>query len=163
MLTVLANSGLSSSSWVTNYLYTYANYTYVNGTSSVFNQVAYEGLTLNIPISSANVAILATIYEGLANIKNINIYGLSFSLSNNVDANTAARVLAFQDATNRAKDYAYAAGVTLGAPITIIDEYSTSYTNSPLIKVVTPPIVPGTISIGTISVTYNVDILFGFS
>lgn len=162
ILNVLTSSGAANATWTTNYLYTYANTTYINGTYVTVGQIAYEGLTLTIPIVNANGAILGTIYDGLAQVENINIYGLSFDLKDKKQALQGARALAYVDAQQRAKDYAYAAGVLLRAPITIIDSYSSSYTNSPTVKTITTPVSPTVISVGTISVSYNLNILYGF-
>jgi uncharacterized protein len=116
---------------------------------------------------NSNSSAVGKIYDNLAQVSDITINGLSFDLQNKTSSYVAARKLAYQDAVQRAKDYTSAAGVQLGSAITITDS---SYTANPVpspspmvAKMAMSAAVPTTVSVGTISISYNVDVVFSFA
>lgn len=119
-------------------------------------------MTITIPIPNSNGTIIARIYDGLAQVANINIYGMSFDLKDKTSAYIQARKLAYQDAVNRAKDYTKAAGVTLGNALSITDSFQASpynyYSNSPG----GPATSSTSVSVGQITINYNVNVIFAF-
>lgn len=161
VIATLSKNGLDSSDWKTTYLNIYPNTSYVNGTTVTYGQIAYLDMTINIPIPSSNAAIIAKIYDGLAQVPNINIYGMSFDLKDKTSAYIQARKLAYQDAVNRAKDYTKAAGVMLGSALSITDSFYLSpynyYSTSP-----GGPSSGTSVSVGQITINYNVYVIFGY-
>jgi uncharacterized protein YggE len=162
VITTLSSNGLDSSQWKTTYLNIYPNTSYVNGTTVTYGQIAYLDMTITVPLPKSDGSVIARIYDGLAKVPNINIYGLSFDLKNKTSAYIQARALAYQDAVNRANDYTKAAGVALGAVISVTDTfYYTPYSynnigNSSATASST------TVSVGKIIINYNVGVTFAF-
>lgn len=161
VIATLSANGLKSSDWKTTYLNIYPNTSYVNGTTVTYGQIAYLDMTITIPIPKSDGTVIAKIYDGLAKVANINIYGLSFDLKDKTAAHIQARKLAYQDAVKRASDYAKAAGVKLGAPVSISDTFFyypfSSPSNSPGGLSSTT-----TVSVGQIIINYNVYVIFSF-
>lgn len=161
ILTILSSSGLNSSNWVTNYLYVYDNSSYVNGTTVVYGQIANQGMTITIPIPNSNGTIVGKIYDGLAQVKDITINGLTFDVRDKTISFIIARKLAYDDAKIRANDYLSAAGVFLGSPITITDSIQTAplVINGPYSYYYPPSTA---VSVGKINIRYNIDVVFTF-
>ena len=161
VIATLAANGLKSTDWKTTYLNIYPNNSYVNGTTVTYGQIAYLDMTITIPIAHSDGKIIANIYDGLAQVANINIYSLTFDIRDKATAFVQARKLAYQNAKQRATDYARAAGVRLGSTTTVSDSfyyYPYSYpSNSPG----GPGSTSGTtVSVGQVLITSNIVVTF---
>lgn len=168
VLDTLTNQGLNSSNWKTNYLSVYPNTSYVNGSTITYGQIASQSMTITVPIPNANGTAVGKIYDGLAKVKDISINGLTFDLQNKTTAYANARKLAYQDALKRASDYTSAAGVAIGAPLTITDSFSSApvVAVAPMAKsmaLMASDSVPTTVSVGTVTINYYVDVVFSFA
>jgi uncharacterized protein YggE len=117
-------------------------------------------MSITIPIPKSNGTIIAKIYDGLAQVANINIYGMNLDLNDKTSAYIQARKLAYQDAVSRAKDYTKAAGVTLGNALSITDSFYANsynyYSNS------SRGYSSTAVSVGQVTINYNVNVIFGF-
>jgi uncharacterized protein YggE len=161
VIATLSANGLKSSDWKTTYLNIYPNTSYVNGSIVTYGQIAYLDMTITIPIVKSDGTIIANIYDGLAKVENINIYSLTFDLKDKATAFVQARKLAYQNAKQRAGDYAKAAGVSLGSPTTVSDSFYYYPYNYPS----NSPGGPGsrtmtTVSVGQVLITYNIVVTF---
>jgi uncharacterized protein YggE len=124
VLNTLSNLGLTSANWQTISLNVYPNTSYVNGQEVTYGQIATQTMAVTVPMVGSDGRLVGQVYDGLAQIKDISINGLTFDLQNKTVALGQARRQAYQDAVRRATDYTSAAGVTLGIPVTITDSYS---------------------------------------
>lgn len=168
VLNTLSSLGLSSANWQTTYLNVYANTSYVNGQQVTYGQIATQTMTVTVPMVGSDGKLVGQVYDGLAQINDVYINGLTFDLQDKTVALGQARKQAYQDAVRRATDYASAAGVTLGLPLTITDSYSVApvavpqslrmVANTALLK----SAVPTTVSVGIVPINYNLEVVFSF-
>lgn len=100
--------------------YEYDEYTYEYTDVLLYHVSDYASLKLYDTEEVGDV--LAALVRGGANY----ISGVSFSISDKTPVYDEARLMAVEDARNRAEQLAEAAGVTLGEP-TMISEYSYDY------------------------------------
>lgn len=100
--------------------YEYDEYTYEYTDVLLYHVSDYASLKL-YDIDEVG-EVLAALVRGGANY----ISGVAFSISDRTEMYEEARMLAVEDARNRAEQLARATGVTLGAP-TMISEYSYDY------------------------------------
>ncbi len=168
VLTTLSNLGLTSANWQTTYLNVYPNTSYVNGAPVTYGQIATQTMTVTVPMANSNGNLVGQVYDGLAQIKDISINGLTFDLQDKTAAYGQARKQAYQDAVKRATDYTSAAGVTLGIPVTITDSYSSAPVVAPSSALMrtaafAKDVVPTTVSVGTVAINYNVEVVFSFA
>ena len=124
VINTLTAAGLDASSWQTTSFYINPNISYVNGSPVTYGQIATQSMEISIPIISGNGTFIGTLYDSLAKIDSININNLNFDLKNKTASLVQARKLAYDAATKKAKDYASAAGVTVGSPVTVVDSSS---------------------------------------
>lgn len=168
VLSTLTNIGLNSNNWQTTSLSVYPNSSFVNGGQVIYGQIAQQSMTVSIPMPKSNGTTVGRIYDGLAQISDIAINSLTFDLQDKTSSYTQARSLAYQDAVKRATDYTNAAGVTLQAPLTVTDSFSTAPVVTPLAResLVASAMmmeVPTTVSVGTIAISYNMAVTFSFA
>jgi len=129
----------------------------INGTSHVNGYQASQSLSVKVrdldklgPIIDAGVAAGAT-----------SVGGISFSLADPTAATDQARQMAVADAHKRAQSLATAAGVTLGAPISVTEEsatqppvYYAAGAAADKASAATP------VQVGTTDVTVTVDVVY---
>ena len=129
----------------------------INGTSHVNGYQASQSLSVKVrdldklgPVIDAGVAAGAT-----------SVGGISFSLADPTAATDQARQMAVADAHKRAQSLATAAGVTLGAPITVTEEsatqppvYYAAGAAADKASAATP------VQVGTTDVTVTVDVVY---
>jgi uncharacterized protein YggE len=108
------------------------------------------------------------LFDQLATINGIVLNGISFELSDKREVFKLAREQAFKDARQKGRDYSHALGFHLGQVLSIKDNVSR------------PPVVtdgslkmndmlvgesianPTVVNVGTIPISYNVEVTFGF-
>jgi len=129
----------------------------INGTSHVNGYQASQSLSVKVrdldklgPVIDAGVAAGAT-----------SVGGISFSLADPTAATDQARQMAVADAHKRAQSLATAAGVTLGAPISVTEEsatqppvYYAAGAAADKASAATP------VQVGTTDVTVTVDVVY---
>jgi len=129
----------------------------INGTSHVNGYQASQSLSVKVrdldklgPVIDAGVAAGAT-----------SVGGISFSLADPTAATDQARQMAVADAHKRAQSMATAAGVTLGAPISVTEEsatqppvYYAAGAAADKASAATP------VQVGTTDVTVTVDVVY---
>jgi len=129
----------------------------INGTSHVNGYQASQSLSVKVrdldklgPVIDAGVAAGAT-----------SVGGISFSLADPTAATDQARQMAVADAHKRAQSLATAAGVTLGAPISVTEE---SATQPPVYyaagAAADKAIAATPVQVGTTDVTVTVDVVY---
>lgn len=125
-------------------------------------------MTITIPMANSTGTAVGALYDGLARVSDISINGLTFDLQNKTKSYINARKLAYENALQKANDYLSAAGVTLGAPVTLTDSYSSAPVATPMASPMFKTLasssdVATTVSVGTIAINYNIDVVFSFS
>jgi hypothetical protein len=162
----LLSNGLNSNNWKTTSLNVYANNSYVNGTTIYYGQIASQSLEVTIPIIG-NGANVGKVFDSLAAINQIQVNGLSYGLDNQTQYLNSARTQAYNNAYQKAVDYTGALSMNLGGVITITDSYSTTPTPTPgpyfLKSAAMEVSTPTTVSIGSVSVSYNVNVVYSIS
>ena len=167
VISTLTTAGLDASNWQTTSFNINPNTSYVNGVVVTYGQIATQSMEISIPITSANGNFLGTLYDSLAKIDSININNLNFDLKNKTASLTQARKLAYDAATKKANDYASAAGVTIGSPITVVD--SSSFFPAPVVSGPTMRALAmstkdtTTVTVGTITLDYKIGVIFNYS
>lgn len=134
----------------------------VSGTPHVNGYQASQSLSIKVrdldkvgPVIDAGVAAGAT-----------SVGGISFSLADPTAATDQARQMAVADAHKRAQTLATAAGVTLGAPISVTEESATQppvYYAASGATVDKAAIAPTPVQVGTTDVTVTVDVVYSIS
>jgi uncharacterized protein YggE len=167
VLNILSWNGLKSSNWETTQLSIFPNNSYVDNAVITYGQIATQSIFVKIPNVSADGASIGKVYDGLAGVNGIEIYGLIFDIADKTAILAQARTEAYKNAESRAKDYCGAAGVTLGNAITITDSFNLSpYTaTSFLPRTSLGKVSSGsatTVTVGTIKVNYDLTAAFSF-
>ena len=94
--------------------------------------------------------------------------GLSFDLTNKTTVFESARALAFENAKQKGKDYSSALRIRLGRVVNIKDTFSSApvINDNTLNKdeslIVGAPSTPTVVNVGTIPISYNVEVIFDF-
>ena len=166
-LALLTENNLGSENWETLYINVFPNSSFVEGRRVEFGQIASQGIRINIPISDQGASV-GRVYDSLAQISNVTINGFAYDLSDKTSLMKEARKNAYQNAEKKAKDYAGAGSLQLGAPLSIEDNYSEA--SAPPIQLERQAFAlaadsapaPTTVSVGTISVSYSVKAVFQY-
>lgn len=167
VISTLTAAGLDASNWQTTSFYINPNTSYVDGVAVTYGQIATQSMEISIPIPSGNGSFIGTLYDSLAKIDSININNLNFDLKNKTASLSKARKLAYDAATKKAKDYAAAAGVNIGSPITVVD--SSSFFPAPVVSGPTMRALAmsskesTTVTVGTITLDYKIGVIFNYS
>lgn len=101
----------------------YPNTSYINGTSVVIGQIAYESFQITIPFANNNGSSIGLLIDALAAVDGIVISGLTFDIRNKTDVYSQARALAYSNAQSKATDYTQALGLTLDNLISLVDNF----------------------------------------
>lgn len=167
VLNILTWNGLKSSNWETTQLSIFPNNSYVDDKVITYGQIATQSIFVKIPNISNDGASIGKVYDGLAGVNGIEIYGLIFDIADKTAILAQARTEAYRNAESRARDYCGVAGVTLGNAITIADSFNLSpYTaTSFLAKSYDSRVSSGsatTVTVGKIKVNYDLTAAFSF-
>ncbi|HTS14905.1 MAG TPA: SIMPL domain-containing protein [Candidatus Sulfotelmatobacter sp.] len=137
---------------------TYGDQT-VSGTPRVTGYQASESLSVKV----RDIDKVGPVLDAGVNAGATSVGGISFSLADPTAATAQARQMAVKDAHDRAQALATAAGVTLGAPISITEE---SATQPPIYYATGAAVAPDKsyvatpVQTGTTDVTVTVDIVY---
>ncbi len=137
-LAVLNANGLNNGAYETGSINVYPEYVYANGQSQIVGQQAEQTIRVRVFNIDANGLKVGTLIDALSLVNGINIDSVVFDINDKSPLQTKARANAFQDAKNKASDYASFAGLSVGRILTI-DDFST---------VSGPPIVLKSLQVG---------------
>lgn len=168
ILGVLTSNGLSKDNYQTSNFNVYPNTTWRDGVSTVNGQIASQSFEVTLPFVAGDGSSIGKLIDGLASVNGVTINNLSFDIKNKTAAFFQARRLAFQDAQAKAKDYAEALFLRLGRVLHVADSFSsapvvTSGEKVMSLMVGSADAVSTNVEVGTIPISYNVQLVFSFS
>ncbi len=104
---------------------------------------------------------IGPIIDQLAKVDGVQFNGLSFDKEDRSSARKQARKIAFEDAKNKAQDFAALADRNLGRALTIIDESLVSGKNfASADSLISAKVVSTSVPVGAIDVSYTVNVKF---
>lgn len=85
--------------------------------------------TIHVAVRSIDTesSVLPALIDAMGTVSNITVSSISFSKEDPSSAYARSRELAMEKAIQKAREYAIAAGMTLGKPLTVADRYNTDY------------------------------------
>lgn len=112
--------------------------------------------------------LITALIDGLAAKAGVQLNSISYDVADKTSSYTQTRALAYNDALNKAKDYASALGVTIGAPITLTDSYGSNgpvfyNQNRVTFAAAAEAYTPTSISVGNVDISYNIDAVFKYA
>lgn len=99
-------------------------YEWTDGRQVLRGQRASQSVSVKIREIDKELTVLSRLIDALGLIDNISVSSISFSKDDPAEAYAQSRKLAVAKAFQKALDYAGAAGMTVGKPVSIIDSYS---------------------------------------
>lgn len=168
VLNILNSNGLTADNYQSTGFNLYPNTSYANGVSTVVGQIASQDLKITIPSINPDGSNIGKLIDLLAAVNGIIINGLSFDIANKTAVYTQARQQAYQNAQTKAQDYAGALSLSLGQILNVVDSFS----SAPVVRQVGRPMemalkmsdaTPTTVNVGTISISYDLDAIYGFN
>ena len=84
-----------------------------------------ENVSQSLYITLLNIADFASVVDELGEVAGVSLYSVSFDVADKTSALEKARVLAFEDAKEKAQIYCKVSGTKLGKPVLINESYST--------------------------------------
>ncbi|CAM6001345.1 unnamed protein product [Sphagnum balticum] len=124
---ILKANGIPSANYSTSSISLNPNYNYSSGNAVLVDQAASQSLTVTIGSLSSSQTLLGNLLTSLGNVNNITIGSLTFLNGNTDSAYSQARQAAFQDAQNKANQYANLSGIKLGSISKIVDQNTDNY------------------------------------
>ncbi len=103
----------------------YPEYRYEDGQQILVGQTASQSISVTVH----RLDDLAPIVDGLSSVTGISLSSISLDASEKDESMSQARRLAMQDAMDKARDYAEAAGLVLGDPVSVSESGSYHYAN----------------------------------
>lgn len=103
----------------------YPEYRYEDGQQILVGQTASQSISVTVH----RLDDLAPIVDSLSSVTGISLSSISLDASEKDESMSQARRLAMQDAMDKARDYAEAAGLVLGDPVSISESGSYHYAN----------------------------------
>lgn len=103
----------------------YPEYRYEDGQQILVGQTASQSISVTVH----RLDDLAPIVDNLSSVTGISLSSISLDASEKDESMSQARRLAMQDAMDKARDYAEAAGLVLGDPVSISESGSYHYAN----------------------------------
>lgn len=167
IIAVLTSNGLTADNYATSSFSLYPNTSYSNGETKVVGQIATQSFQITIPTISKDGSNIGKLVDSLATVNGIVLNGLSFDVANKTCVYQQARQQAFQNAQNKAQDYAIALQIGVSGVLSVVDSFSSpavvTQSDAPILSFsANKAIVPTTINVGTISISYDLDIIFSF-
>ena len=148
----------------------YPNTSWQNGQSRVLGQIATQSFKIDIPSIDSNGQKIGKLIDNLASVDGITINGLSFDIADKTKVFALAREKAFENAKDKAKDYADALTLAVGNVLNIVDGVSQaptviskSFSNDMEMAprmASSQPAAPTTVSVGSIPISYNMGVVF---
>ncbi len=121
-LEILKQAGIDQKDITTANLSIYPEYDWSNNQRKILGQRASQGIEVAIKKISSNSEKATKIIDSLSEIENIQIGNISFDIEDKTKLFTEARKLAFEKSKQKAQELANLSGVTLGKPVSVIDE-----------------------------------------
>jgi uncharacterized protein YggE len=109
-------------------------YDYPNGTQVLKGQRASQSLIVKLRNITEDGSSVGKVLDALNAYNGTQISGLIFDISNKKSLEKEARIIAYNDARAKARQYAQLSEQRLGDPLTI-DESGSSYNPSPYLRV----------------------------
>ena len=141
----------------------------MNGVSTILGQIASQSFQITIPKIDANGANIGKLFDELAVVNGIVLNGLSFDLSNKTKEFESARTQAFQNAQQKANDYASFLMLSVVKILNVNDMVSRAPVVNDLNQKDEALVIgggaiqnPTTVNVGTIPISYDVEVVFGF-
>lgn len=103
----------------------YPEYRYEDGQQILVGQTASQSISVTVHCLDD----LAPIVDSLSSVTGISLSSISLDASEKDESMSQARRLAMQDAMDKARDYAEAAGLVLGDPVSVSESGSYHYAN----------------------------------
>jgi len=168
VIAVLTANGLKSDNYVTSSFNLYPNTSYNNGVSTVVGQIATQSFQITIPSIAKDGSNIGKLIDSLATVNGIILNGLSFDIYNKTAVYQQARQQAYQNAQTKAQDYGAALILGVGQALNVVDSFSNapvaSKNNGPLfLASVASNSAPTVVNVGTVSISYDLDVIFGFA
>lgn len=136
--------------------------------SSINGQIASQSFDVILPFVSGDGSAIGKLIDDLATVNGVTINNLSFDIKNKTAAYAKGRTLAFQDAKAKAEDYAAALFLRIGRVVHVADSFSSVPVVTPgpvlmAMQVADTKVASTNIEIGTIPISYNVEVVYSFS
>lgn len=143
----------------------FPEYSFLNGRNEVIGQTASQSLTVRVRNLDAKGESVARLIDALAAVNGININSVTFDILDKTQLQTEARAAAFNDAKQKAEDFASAAGVSVGRVLTIDDNSFVSsppieFANVARLSVAASDSVQTSIPVGELEVSYSTNVVF---
>lgn len=164
-LAVLTQNQISNQDYETGSLNVFPEYSFLNGRNEVIGQTASQSLTVRVRNLDAKGESVARLIDALAAVNGININSVTFDILDKTQLQTEARAAAFNDAKQKAEDFASAAGVRVGRVLTIDDNSFVSsppieFANVARLSVAASDSVQTSIPVGELEVSYSTNVVF---
>jgi uncharacterized protein YggE len=159
---ILQSNKIKKEDITTQSISIYPQYDYPDGKMELVGQQAQQTLTITVKGIDKNGRNLGSIIDQIVKVDGIQFNGLSFDKEDKSEATKQARKLAFEDAKKKAQEYAGLAERNLGKALTIVDNAVDSG-NRPFTsadKFISARSVPTQVPVGTLDVSYSVDVRF---
>lgn len=168
IVAILTKNGLTNQNYKTSNFNVYPNTTWNNGVSTINGQIASQGFDVTLPFASSDGSAIGKLIDDLATVNGVTINNLSFDIKNKTAVYAKGRTLAFQDANAKAQDYANALFLRIGRVIHVSDSFSSVpvVTPGPVVmamQVADTKVASTNIEVGTIPISYNVEVVYSFS
>ena len=160
----IKKQGIDSQDIQTSELYVAPKYNYTNGQNSIIGYQATQTVTVKIKKLDASKAVLEKIISEVINYGANSIQGVNFSISDTKKLKESARIDAINNAKDKAKSLAFAANLSLGKIVNVIEAGDDNIYPSPRammglnaaqVKSVAP-----NIELGSEDITGNITLLF---
>lgn len=160
-LAVLQSNNIRPQDIKTTQISVYPQYDYNNGSQTLRGQQASQTITAKVRNIGTDGAAVARLVDGLSDIQNINVGGVSFDIDNKTSLNAQARAQAYADAKDKATQYSQLSGLRLGAALTITDTNVAYTPQQPMYAMAMSASVGGgaaQIPTGEIEINYSIEV-----
>lgn len=159
---ILQSNKIKKEDITTQSISIYPQYEFPDGKMEIVGQQAQQTLTVTVKGIDKNGGNLGSIIDQIVKVDGIQFNGLSFDKEDKSEATKQARKLAFEDAKKKAQEYAGLAERTLGKALTIVDNAVDSGNRlfASADKFISARSVPTQVPVGTLDVSYSVDVRF---
>ena len=132
VIAVLSANGLTDKNYQTSSFSVYPNTSFANGASNVLGQIATQSFQITVPSVDPKGTNIGKLIDDLATVNGIIINGLSFQVQDQTQELADARTKAYNNAKNKAMDYATALQLSLGQVVSVTDSYSSAPVTTPV-------------------------------
>ena len=123
---VLQINGVGKNDITASSISVYPRYDYSSGTGVIVGSTVYLSLTINIRGIDQNSQKIASVIDAVASVGATSVYGITYDTTDPNAGKSVARKNEWNDAWNKAKQYAQLSGRKLGK-VLIIDESNQIY------------------------------------